>query len=401
MKFTRATLCATLLLLASCSVSLPGGGREPRTFTEQVQQILREEEPSAEQVRAHGRLESMGPELDPVLVALAGDERANPTARANALILLADRRAPAALPTLQRLLREAGDERVRSGAVLGLQRLKGESEEAARAIRGAIDDPSRRVRLNVLQALDVEEVEVIRSLLDSEEDREVRKIAEQLVALAESRGAPLAAERNGEVATIEIQGEPRLVFRAARRDTAAGVAVGALFAELPSGIVLPIAERVEVVAGVVPAFFSPDRSAVVYEAEGEIQLRDLRAGTTRTVGSGVAPRPIPFADGFVFLREQGGRRQSTRAGMELRYEVLRASFSGGEPERLGVLRAVAQRNRFGNQSPVRWMVIGEGPVGFVLRGERVTTFALPAPFEGPVGRSRVRSRPERSPTPTP
>jgi HEAT repeat protein len=65
----------------------------------------------------------MGPEVDAVLVALARDPRARPVARANALVLLADRGSPIAFTTLQRALLTEEVEMLRSAAVLALQRL--------------------------------------------------------------------------------------------------------------------------------------------------------------------------------------------------------------------------------------------------------------------------------------
>jgi hypothetical protein len=387
----RALLVCALVGLGACWRGSPPP-TAPQRLTHRVREILAREEPSPRFYRERGRLESMGAELDPVLVGLVNSRDADETVRANALLLLADRGSYAALPVLRRVLLSAPEEHLRTSAVLGLQRLAGSSPEAAAAIRAAIGDPSRRVRLSVLQALDVEDVPLIRELLAREEDAQVRTVARELVSLAESRGAPLPREADGTYRTTSPKGGAQIVFQPTWRDTVAGVEVGALWAETSRPRLVPLAQRVEVVAGVVPAFFSRDRTWVVYEAEREIRLRNLKSGETRVLGPGVAPRVIPFADGFVYLEERPGARREVQGGTEVAYEVLRVPFTGGAAERLGRLLAVARPERHGNASPVRWMVVGESPEGFVLRGEGMRPFLLPNPFPASPPKRPTRAR---------
>lgn len=377
---TRALLLLGLAGLGACWRGAPPPSTPPQRLANEVREILARGEPSPRFYRERSRLETMGAELDPVLVALVNNPDADETVRANALLLLADRRSPAAVPVLRRVLIGSNDELLRSSAVFGLQKLAGDSPQAAAALRAAIDDPSRKVRLSVLQALDVEDVPLIRALLAREDDPQVRSVARDLVALAESRGAPLRREPDGTYRTTTPEGAPQIVFQPSWRDSVAGVDVGALWVEMPRARLVPLAQRVEVVAGVVPAFFSKDRTWVVYEAEREIRLRNLRTGETRVLGPGVAPRVIPFTDLLVFLEERRGARRQGGEGTELTYEVLRAPFGGGVPERLGRVSAVVRPERHANASPVRWMVVGETPEGFVLRGENMTSFLLPSPF---------------------
>lgn len=371
-----------LLLLAGCFHGEPAVVPPPQRLTNEVREILSNDRPSPAFYRSRGRLERMGTEIDPVLVALVNDPDADATVRSNALLLLADRRAPAAVPVLRRVLLTSDDEALRSTAIVGLQRFASESPQAANAIRAAINDPSSRVRLSVLQALDVEDVALIRSLLAREEDRQVRAVAKELVALAESRGAALPPEGDGTYRTTVPDGEPQIVFQPTWTDTAAGIAVGALWVEIPQSRLIPLAQRVEVVAGVVPAFFSQDRSAVVFEADREIRVRNLKTGATRVLGSGIAPRIIPFTDRFVYLSERSAVRRETGQGTELSYTVLGSAFTGGGPDRLGTMDALATGALHAAASPARWMVVGETPEGFVLRGENMSTFLLPNPFHG-------------------
>lgn len=390
----RALALLSLAALPACWHGQAPAVPAPQRLAAEVRGILAEERPSARFYRDRSRLERMGAEIDPVLVSLVDDPEADGTVRTNALLLLADRRSPAAVPVLRRVVLTADDADLRATAVQGLQRFAAESPEAANGIRAAIDDPSRKVRLTVLQALDVEDVALIRALLRREEDSQVRGVAKALVALAESRGAPLPPEGDGTYRSTAPDGEPQIVFQPSWTDTLARISVGALWVQLPGERLVPLAQRVEVVAGVVPAFFSQDRAAVVYEAEREVRVRDLKAGTTRVLGAGIAPRPIPFTDRFVFLEERLRARRPVDQGTEMTYQVVSAGFVPGALERLGTLVAIARPDRNANASPVRWMVVGETPEGFVLRGERISPFLLPNPFEGQrLNRPPPRRRP--------
>jgi hypothetical protein len=390
----RALALAALAVLPACWRGQPHSVPAPQRLSNEVRSILSEDRPSARFYRDRGRLERMGAEIDPVLVSLVDDPSTDGTVRSNALLLLADRRSPAAVPVLRRVVLTADDEELRVAAVQGLQRFAAESPEAANAIRAGITDPARRVRLTVLQALDVEDVALIRALIRREEDPQVRGVAKALVALAESRGAPLPPEGDGTYRTTAPDGEPQVVFHPSWTDTVAGISVGALWVQLSGERLVPLSQQVEVVAGVVPAFFSQDRGAVVFEAEREVRVRDLESGETRVLGPGVAPRPIPFSDRFVYLVERLPARRAVEGGTEMTYDVRVAAFASGPAEPLGTLVAIARPDRHAHASPVRWMVVGETPEGFVLRGERISPFLLPNPFEGQrLNRPQPRRRP--------
>jgi len=355
----------------------------PAAFTAEVQRILAIELLSPEYYDARNRLARMGPEVDAVLVELARSPEAKTVARANALVLLADRGSPAAIPALRRALLTENVEMLRSAAVQGLARLAPRSDTAANLLRSAVSDPARTVRLNALQALDIRDIAVIRALLQVESDPEVRQIALQLVSLAESRGAPIAPDDKGALRTTGWGSDPRLVYRALRVDTAGEYSSGELRVEVPQGRDIPLGDAVEVVAGVIPAFFSPDRSKVVYEVNREIRVLDLVTRELRPLGSGVAPRLVPFTHQFVFLRELPEGRHELQEGTEIRYRVMRASFIDADLDAIGELRAEARAEVHKSYSPVRWMVVGETPDGFVLRGEGISTFLLPTPIFRP------------------
>jgi hypothetical protein len=364
----------------------------PARFSMQIREMLTAEQTSPEYTDLFHRLQLLGPEVDAVLVTLARDPSANTTARANALLLLAARKSPAAIPTLGRALLVEEIPRLRTAAIQGLSSLTQESDLALGLIRSAVMDPSRTVRLNALQVLDIREVATIRAMLDHEQDREVLQVALQLVSLAESRGAPLGPDRRGAYRTAADDDDPQIVFRPADIDHMAGYATGDLRVELPNSPDLPLASSAEMVAGVVPAFFAPDRSQVVYEADRHIHVVDLASREVRTVGPGIAPRLVPFSDRFVFVREQADGRIVLPDQTKIRYWVFEAPFSGGGPTLVGELTATARATRFGNYSPVRWMVVGETYQGFVLRGEGISIFPLDTPVWRSSGGSGAAGR---------
>ncbi len=374
-KGAAGTIALLALLACASTGAVELQGRE--RLAADLREVLASDRPSQEYQRMRSRFLEMGPEIDEVLVELVEDVRARPQARANALILLADRDSPLALPILSRAL-GYDNEHLRSAAVIGLSRLAPRSEDALALVRAATRDRSRNVRLNALQGLDIREVETIRELLEREPDPEVRQVAMQLVVLAESRGAPLAADERGALRTEGGADEPHIVFRPVSVDSAAGTATGDLRVELPGARDLPISPAALAVGNVVPAFFSPDRSALVAETESGIRVIDMETRSSRLVGTGIAPRIIPFTQSFIYLRPKRTTPRYTPRGTEERYDVFRSSFAGGEPELVGELRAWRHEEVHGGESPVRWMVVGDAGEGFVLRGDALDPFPLTA-----------------------
>jgi len=304
--------------------------------------------------------------------------------RANSVILLADRRAGGAMHLLRRQLASSSSDLVRAAAVRGLQRFAPDSAGARNALRAAAGDPSALVRLNVLSRLDVEDAALIRALLAREDDPRVRTIARQLLELLEARGARLVRDPRGDLRTSGREGAPQIVFNPTWRDSLGGVEIGGLWVEMPGSTTLvPLAQEVQVVGEVVPAFFNIERSLVAFEAGGEIRIRDLRSGGTRVVGPGAAPRVIPFTDNIVFVRPQPDGVKPVGDAATVTYDVVRASLVSGAPEVIGRLEARVRPDVHAGASPVRWMVVGETRNGFVLRGPGVTPFELPGPYETP------------------
>jgi hypothetical protein len=387
--FTRSPRQARLLALlavlgmggcASLLSRTPPPRYGPQKLRYDVIQVLDVDEPSPGYYRQRARLEVMGPQLDSILAQLAADGDAKDNVRANAVTLLADRSQPGSVAVLRGVLSSRGSDAVRAAAAAGLQRFAPDSPAVKAALRGALHDPSDRVRLGALQGMDVEDVAFIRGIIAREESRQVRTVARQLVTLFEARGAPLVPDSRGDLRTTGDDTVPRIVFHPTGGPSD-GLRSGALWAELPGGrSLVPLAPRVEVAADVVPAFFDPQRRVVVFEGEGQVRVRDLRTGATRAVGEGLAPRPIPFTERFVFLREVPGSRHPEGAETVVQYTVLRASFAPGAVEAIGTLQARISPTRLGGASPARTVIVGEATDGFVLRGEWLTPFVLPGPY---------------------
>src|SRR5690606_3149417 len=174
-----------------------------------------------------------------------------------------------------------------------------------------------------------------------------------------------------------------IVFRAFEADSVAGVAQGDLRIELPAQRDIPLASSATVVGGVVPAFFSPNRGHVVFESEGRIGVVDIETRSIRWVASGIAPRPVPFTNRFVFLEERVEAPTFDPEPRVLVYEVYLAAFDSPMLERIGELTARSTATVHGSESPVRWMVVDEVGDGLMLRGENLDTFMLPAAVWAP------------------
>lgn len=381
-----ALALAGLTALGGCALmqtsAPPRYGNRP--FVNEVVRILDVEEPSPAFYRERERLVVMGPELDAVLIALVEDEARDENVRANSMVLLAERRAPGSMHLLRRQLAASTSDLVRAAAVRGLQRFAPDSAGARNALRAAVGDASPLVRLIVLERLEVEDAPLVRALLAREDDPRVRTIARQLLELLEARGARLVRDPRGDLRTSGREGAPQIVFNPTWRDSLGGVEIGGLWVEMPGSTTLvPLAQEVEVVGEVVPAFFNVARTVVAYEAGGEIRIRDLRGGATRVLGPGAAPRVIPLADQLVYVRPRPDGYKPVGEAATVTYDVVRASLLSGAPEVVGQLEARVRPEVHAGASPVRWMVVAETSNGFVLRGPGVRPFVLPGPFETP------------------
>ncbi len=321
------------------------------------------------------------------LAIIATDPDAPTFARGNALLLLGDMTAATEMYAFAVGVR-AEDPNIRAAAANALGDLVAVgSEGALRLLRVALDDPEPGVQVQALQSIGTRDAEALREFRESTTNPELRQIAATLLDVAAARGAPVIPPDQPvpDMVERETPEGDRLIFEAEQRWPAANAAAGRLSVVRADGDSIPIADEVEVVGGVLPAFFSTDRDRLVYEADREIRVRDLQTGEDRRVAAGIAPRPLPFTEDFVFARELDRIAREEAAGIRIRYEVLRAPFAGGEPENFGATVVTASPSERGYYSPVRWMRVVERGDRFYLEGDSMENLPLPNPFDGARG----------------
>jgi len=405
--FSRA--CLVLAVLASACASRGGSGAArdfragpmPADTDERLRWAL-EDVSAPDRIAALGALEDSLRDFDARLARLLTDSAMQPVVRANAVLLLGERRATDHLLAFWTAL-ESPDTRVRAATAAALRGIIIADEKAGlRLARRALRDPEAAVQVRALEALADTDVDLLREYLASGPPPDVAKVATDLVRLAEERGAPLASAMTGDGAgpsgphvaakAADADGGgalllsrtsasgARVEFRASKRWPQWDAAVGELAIALPGAAPVVVAEEVEVVRGVVPAFFSVDGRFVVYETSREVRVRDLETGEERRLGPGIAPRVVPFSDWFVFLREDPEGHEEGRSDATVRYAVLRGSFTGEEVEEIGTLGATLRMGEHGFYSPARWMRVRERDGVFTLEAESLGPFRLPDPF---------------------
>ena len=317
------------------------------------------------------------------LLAEAAEDPLAPTVvRVNALFVLAQRRAGTHLHTFRNAL-DAEDVRVRAMAASAMRQFVAVlPREATGIARMALEDPEPEVQAQALQILGDSDIDLIRAYLQRAPNTELRTIAQDLVQLAEQRGAPLEGDSTTGVLRRETTDGYRITFTPVRHWPQWDAGLGTVRVE-KDGTALQTIEDVEAVAGVVPVFLSPDARHVVFERGRSIIVRSIADGTERAIGAGIAPRPRPFTDEFVFLREVRGAAEEQRTDTKLTYEVLTAPFDppGDAPARLlGTTTATATFSRHGGYSPVRWMKVEERAASFYLTAPDMEIVSLPDPF---------------------
>jgi hypothetical protein len=167
------------------------------------------------------------------------------------------------------------------------------------------------------------------------------------------------------------------------------LAIGTLQLTPAGGSPVMLGDSIEAARRVLPAFFSNDGRWLVYERSREIRIRSVATGEERVAGPGLAPRPLPFTDDFIFVRELPAARSQQRTGVRLQYELRRAPFepSAGTPGASEIAGRVGANVRFdvsGAASPVRWMRVRErfDGSGFELVGDGIDPVSLPGPSPG-------------------
>jgi hypothetical protein len=317
------------------------------------------------------------------IVIAAEDGNAPSTVRANALLALARARADMYLGTFRDALDDP-DPRIRATAVAAMREFLEVKAEAAQQIaRIALGDPVAEVQAQALQLLGEGDVAALRSYLRGSPAPELANIARDLIAAAEERGAPLQRDSaTGVLRRVSAHGRTIEFIPAARWDRW-DAALGRVSIGSADGRTVATIDSIEVVGGVVPVFFSPDGTSIVYERQRDVFVRDLTTQQTRRLGAGIAPRPRPFTEEFIFLREQENGRVEQRERTLIRYDVLRAPFRGEvAPQSIGVISAMTSFAQRGGYSSARWARVQQRGDTFYLTADNMEELALPSPFGG-------------------
>lgn len=317
-----------------------------------------------------------------LLAEAAVDPDAPVAVRVNALGVLARRHDDSQMHVFRTAL-DAEDVRVRASAVAAMRELiTAYPREATRIARMALSDSAPEVQAQALQVLSDREIDVLREYIPRAPNAELRAIAQDLVTLAEQRGAPLRPDTVSGVLTRDTPGGFRISFTPARRWPDWNAAVGTVRVSKDDST-LHVIDGIEVVGGVIPVFMSPDGRHVVFERDRHIFVRNLADGIEVTAGPGIAPRVLPFTQEFVFLREKPEDATEKREETQLAYDVFSAPFDPPRtlvPGLIGATTATVSFGRNGAYSPVRWMRVEERAGSFYLTSSHMEIVSLPDPF---------------------
>ena len=350
-------------------------------------------DPGPLQLEAFGRVEAaQGAFLTDTLAVIADDTAVHPLLRANALHLVGQRQDLKWMILLGPAL-QASDVRLRLAAVAAAREfLPLRPEPATRLLGIALQDSSAAVQARALEGLAARDATLLRDYLESSPPPQLDAIARDLLHVAEQRGATLIpVDSSGRLERNGPNGH-KLVYAPSRVWPRWDLSTGTLEFQPANGPAVDLGE-VEVARNVLPAFFSPDGTFIVYESDRVIHVHDVAAGTAREVGPGIAPRGLPFTEDFVFARERDGGRTVSPTGTRIQYDILRAPFaatSGGvtiEPAVIATIGASANFEVSGAASPLRWAFVTESSPGvFVIVAENAERVILPDPFAPPQGR---------------
>jgi hypothetical protein len=321
--------------------------------------------------------------VNDTLSTIAEDTAIHPLLRANAALLIGRRHDMKHFIILKPLL-DADDPRIRLAVVAAAQEylpvLEGES---LTILRAALRDPEQAVQVRALEAIGDRDATALRDYLGSGPPPELASVAEGLLLAAEQRGAPLEPQQNGSLVRTG-PGGARLVYERQRFWPGSDLSAGTLDLVTPDGTRVVLGDSVEVARSVMPAFFSSDGMHIVFEEARTIRVHHVATGETESVGQGIAPRPLPFTEDFVYAVELEQATTEVRGQTRISYELKRAPFASAAPdeEPIGELTVTSSFGVSGGASPARWMRIVEDAGMFSLRGENVDPAQLPDPFGG-------------------
>ena len=324
------------------------------------------------------------PWVDAAMGDIVKDTSASVDARVNALLHLGEREYIADFRVYREGLR-ARDAGVRAATMVALgQVLNRNTASALPLLRRGLGDADVNVQAKALQSLADREPAALREFIASGADEQLRAVATDLLQVAEERGAPLtdsASVASASELSREHSSGSRISYRPVQRWPHWEASAGALWAAGPGAELVHVADGVEAVGGVVPAFFSTDGRYLVYETERTIRVRDQQTGADRLVGKGSAPRSVPFTESFVYAVERADERTESRDGTTLSYSILQADFTGaGAARGLGEAKVMTRMSLHGGYSPIRLARVVEQAGRFYLTAPTMGPVALPNPF---------------------
>lgn len=371
------TLLLALALGACVPSATPPAAAVPATPRENLIAILATEFTNEQSVAFREFAVRHGAEANGLLRDIALDRSVDALARANAVLRMGEQSMRAFDVYAQTI--EDPDARVRGATLGAVGPLALDAPEAARPIlaRG-LEDSEIGVQAKAIQELRDQDLPLLRSFAERTTHPELRDVALQMLHNAEAWGAPVEPASDGTLRRIAPTGV-ELVLRPDRRYPAFELVEGTLAVRTPGGGEHVLADTVEGVAGVIPAVVDPMGRYVAVESARRIEVHDLETGTSRVVGSGIAPRPLPFTPDFLYFREIA--RRDRAGGTALRYELVRGSFEGAAPIAFDTVVVTAQPARRGYLSPIRWARIHDRGTRFVVQTDGLENHVLPSPLE--------------------
>lgn len=350
-------------------------------------------DPGPLQLAAFERVESAAGEfLTDTLAVIAADSIVHPLLRANALHLIGQRQEVKWLILMGPALHEA-DVRIRLAAVASLREFIAVRPDAAtRLLAIALEDTIAAVQAQALEGLAARDAALLRDYLDGAPPPQLAAVARDLLQVAEERGAQLVPrDSTGRLERAGPAGHA-LLYMPAREWPGWDLSAGPLTLQRADGTAVELG-IVEVARNVLPAFFSPDGRFIVLESERTIRVHEIATGESREVGSGIAPRALPFTEDFVYARETEGGRTESPMGTRIQYDILRAPFAEKvdgvtiEPAVIATVGASANFRVNGGASPLRWAFVTETAPGiFTMVTDNADAVALPDPFAPPQAR---------------
>lgn len=382
-KSTVYTLAVTLPLLAACA---SGGKRSDPNLQHAawngdslLAPILTAPVMSTRELTLSDSVASLlGHEFGDRLAAVVADTTAPVLVRVNAVMLMSDRRDPQHYGSFLDAL-AARDDRLRAAAIVGLRNYIGPFKSALDLIQTGLSDPSPLVQTKALEVLSDLDTDLLRSYVNKAATAELRSIAGELIRTGEERGATLVPiDTLGTLERTSPTGV-KLTYRPQKRWPNWSASVGELWVATGKAAPVKVSDSVEVVKNVIPAFLDAEGEFLVYEANRQIRVREIKAGSERVVGAGIAPRPYPFTDSFIYLRES--RTQDKHMGGSVSYDFVKLPFAReAAPEVVAATTVDTKIENAGNYSPVRWARVREDSGVFYFSGEGVEPVTLPNPF---------------------